>query len=251
MDARISTLCLALLAALSATKATALPVGSSITAGDIQLALSEHETSALPIDVQAVAEANCRPNEEAPHSPGNLAECRLKVSTHGTSQVVNLRNQATETILARPELLALQATGIHLGGEPVETSCGVWEVSLDLDTDESQPISPMALKPGSEDPGQGVFSTLLEMKVRLHLTNQTTGQEIDEPLVLGLGLSGPWSLASSDKSNRKELSGSNLRLRHSGKCFPVWLLQIPENLALFLSGHCSFCFEAPLAEDLP
>jgi hypothetical protein len=253
MGARISTLCLAILAALSATKANALPVGSSITAGEIQLALSEHATSALPIDIQAMAEANCRPTEETPQAPGNLAQCRLKVSTQGTSQVVQLWNPAMEPMVLSPELLALQATGIDLGGDPVETSCGIWEISLNLDTTESQPISPMALKPGSDEPGQGVFSTLLEMKVRLHLTNQTTGREIDEPLVLGLGLSGPWSLAPSDKSNRKDLSTSNLRLLHGvhEKCFPVWLLQIPENLAQFLSGNCSFCFKDLLADDSP
>ena len=227
MGARRSTLCLALLAALSATKANALPVGGSITAGEIQLVLSEHATSALPIDIQAMAEANCRTTGEA-QSPGNLALCRLKVSTQGTSHEVGLRNPAAEPMMLRPELLKLQATGIHLRGEPVETSCGVWEISLDLDTTESQPISPMALKPGSENPGQGVFSTLLEMKVRLRLTNETTGQEIDEPLVLGLGLSGPWSLAPSDKKNRKDLSRkdlstSNLRLLQSGyqRCYPL------------------------------
>jgi hypothetical protein len=249
MGPRISAFCLGLLAVLSATAATASPADSSITAGEIQLALSTLETSALPIDIQALAESKCTTGGTGWWWSGNLAQCRLTVVSVGDAHLFTFRVQDVPSLqTGHPDLAALQTTGMVLGGEPVETPCGVWEISLGLDTTDLQPMSPMALKPGPDDPAHGVFSTLLEMKVRLHLANQTTGQEIDEPLVLGLGLSGPWSLASSAKSKGKNLSESNLRLLHSAyeKCFPVWLLQVPENLAQFLSGNCRFCIEAPL-----
>jgi hypothetical protein len=239
MGIRRIRLCLALLAMLTAADATASTTGSNLSAGEVRLAFSPDKISALPIDVQALAEDSCGTTFL---KVGPLVQCRLKAEPAPSSEIKTEFQSGPPLCESEEgfELMQWRVTSLSIAGaQPVETSCGAWDVSLRLDTGEleatdPQPISPMALKPDADDPGRGTFAGVLEMRARLHLANRTTGQAVDHSLGLRLGLAGPWIL---DPTQGNLL----LLLGWRGQCFPVWVVTYSEELGRFLSGECQFC----------
>lgn len=236
MGTRTPALYLALLASLFAADAAASPTGSDPSVTDVQLAFSQSAASALPIDVQALAEVNCETSER----PAPLGQCRLvfPCSDCPPTKGIIINPGSDRVQREAPEIVQWQATVMNLVGEPVMTSCGSWEVSLSLDPDVPQPISSMILKPGAGNPERGLFSTVLEMNLRLHLANEATGQVVDHPLGLGIGLAGSWSLTASE--GLREAQGT-LDLILQEYCLPMSLLEYPAYLELYLSGECRFC----------
>jgi hypothetical protein len=231
MNPRIPALCLTLLVALSAAEASAASPDASPTAGEAQLALSPDKISALPLDVNALAENRCG----TPYEQVGLAKCRLTVGSSGP--VVTVR---------RPDepsgLTVWQPTAFEMKGAPVVTSCGVWEVSLSLDTTAPQPLSPLVLEPAAGDSTHGFLASVLAVRAHLHLVNLRTGQTFDDPLRLGLGLVGPWSLASPDGTT--DPATSSLRVFPDGQCGPVWLLESSALVGQFWYGDCGLCLKA-------
>lgn len=79
-------------------------------------------------------------------------------------------------------------------GSPVDTPCGRWDVSMELDPDPTaQPVSHLSLDPSGTDPAQGVFSGVVKLAVRYRFVNAAKGISREVPAVVPLELSGHWS----------------------------------------------------------
>ncbi len=242
MEIRRIVLCLALLAARSAGEAVAAPVASNATDGSIQLPLSVAAASALPIDVQTLIENLCDPTIH--QQINNLAQCRLPVPVPDDGSGSHVLRA---TLLLRPVQAPLpsqwQATAMALPSDPVVSPCGPWDVSVSVNATDAQPVSPLTLTPATEDPGSGLFASVLEIRAHLLLANEITGETMDYPMVLGLDMAGPWRLASADESEDLPPESSNLLLFADGKdhCSPVTVLEAADDLWPFVAGDCSIC----------
>jgi hypothetical protein len=141
---------------------------------------------------------------------------------------------------------------LDLQSAEVETSCGIWDATLTLDPDLPQPESPLAFEEDAEDPGHGVFAGVLEMSTVLHLTNRDTGQAVDFPLRLGLGMAGPWASAPPDVSPDPLLLFAGI---HDGipfpddTCIPVWVMESPEEVANLVAQGCRICWVPDLTSS--
>lgn len=241
MSIRLTALGVALFAALVASKATASSARPDVTPGEVQLVLSSDTVSTFPIDVQEWAETTCDPtglqlrNQPVCHltTPESKPVLRLAIQPGGPGQPVQW-----------------QIIGLNLSLAPVETSCGIWDVSLTLDPTNPQPATPVILTPASDDPGHGIFAGVLEMSTNLLLSNRDTGQIAAANLRLGLNLGGPWTLSSPESA-----AGSNLLLfaDHGGDggsselyhCNSMVVLTFDDALGKFVACDCSLCVQAP------
>jgi len=129
---------------------------------------------------------------------------------------------------------------------PIDTSCGPWDATVDLDPARSQPNSTMVLEELPEDPERGVFAGVLEMSTILHFVNRDTGQTADFTLRLGLGLAGPWVVTSpGDSPTAGDLlflaDRSGGELVASEQCGPVQVLESSDDLKGFEADECQIC----------
>ena len=76
----------------------------------------------------------------------------------------------------------------------VDTSCGRWSVSMELEPDATlQPVSFLSLDPSGTSPAQGVFAGVVKLAVRYHFVNSDKGGSREVAAVVPLELSGHWS----------------------------------------------------------
>ncbi|HZF08015.1 MAG TPA: hypothetical protein VFE33_04405 [Thermoanaerobaculia bacterium] len=240
MQPRLSALYVTLLVLLSAAQAGAATPDASPTAGEVHLALWPGRISALPLDTYALGEALCG----APIAQTGEAKCRLTIaaSSGGPSTTLELSDLSAS--------IAWQASALDMKGTPVSTSCGVWSVSLILDTTVPQLVSSLVLEPVPG--GGGLLASVLKVRIRLHLVNLSTGQVYDDSLLLGFALSGVYSLASSTSSTEAtDLPTSNLLVFPDGACESAWILEPSPFLKQFGSGTtCEVCLKAALPASL-
>jgi hypothetical protein len=226
MKPRIPTFCLTLLIVLSAGAAAS----GGPTSGKIPLTLLP--VSSLPLDVKGLAESLCGPSVLGP----GLAKCPLKVGGSITTTLGGYEETGIPSI---------KATDLSIEGTPVTSSCGTWSVSLSLDPAGPQLESVVVLAVAGGDPTHGLLASVLAVRVRLRLVNLRTGQVFDEVMRIGLGLAGPWSLASS--AGATDPAMSNLLPFPEGNCGPVWLLEASNRVKQFWSGDdCEVCLSTAL-----
>ena len=231
MDIHRPALAIAILAVLLAAAARASSDAVGITPGDVQLAISPDTVSTLPIDTQGLAETACRGTSGSPNVPG----CRMALDPGG--HWYHLISPWNRNLSWQPRETSFAST-------PVDSSCGTWDVSLQLGDADSQPASPLLVTPGPDDPGHGTFSGSLEMKGTVHLANRNTGKTADYPLSFGFELSGPWALTDPDPSETSDGAPvSNLDLLSDGAtyCVSPWATTNDPELAKHLARNCRMC----------
>jgi hypothetical protein len=249
MDTRKPVLCIALLASLFAAAAHAAsgagsgagsgPVSGAggLTSGDLNLAFSADPGSELPIDTSILANGHCWPPDSL---SGGIAKCRLIVGG-----VLN-------TTIAAPSpsstSLSWQAVAADHTAEPVVTACGTFDTSLRIAGTAAQTASSLLLTPDPQAPDHGTFASSLEMNAVVHLTNRTTGETFDHPLVLGFGLTGPWALAAAPLPGK-----SNLVLLSDGvdHCTQVWVSTDDPFLKVAVVQSCEICLHQDAPVILP
>jgi len=133
------------------------------------------------------------------------------------------------------------------GAEPLPSTCGRWDILLTLDPTLPQPVSPFIFEERPDNPERGLFAAVLKMNTNLHLENRETGQTVDIPLLLGLGLAGPWTLASpTGSATEKQLlllaDREADRLIPYEDCVPAKVLNDPRfDVEL---NDCRICLES-------
>lgn len=114
--------------------------------------------------------------------------------------------------------------------EAIVTPCGTWDARLTL-----------APSLSLEDPRHGI----LEIRARLDLTHQATGRTVDYPLVLELGLAGPWVPAAPGERRGTPPRRSEPALGSKGDeedCIPAWVFEADPELAIELQLEgCEAC----------
>jgi hypothetical protein len=185
---------MALLAVLAAAEATASDRAGS-TSGQVQLTLSPSVAAALNVDARALAEAHCGSIGEQ----SRTGECHLVVRPDGITA------QSAPSDKRSPRG-SWRVTGLELAADPVVTSCGVWDVSLRLDT--TGPQSALSTSAGS-----------FAVKARLHLANPATGEVADLPLL-------PRAFGDDP---------------YPDDCLPDWIVDYPDLLKKYQDMGCQVC----------
>lgn len=207
-----------------------------------QLIFSDLDASFVPFDIERL----CNPGLPVNQDNSRLSTCRLPVPNQPKIPVVTApigtvsREEDNRFPIAQWHVAELDEPLVFT---PVTTSCGVWDVSLSFDP--RQPSSPLLLKPDPNDPERGHIASVLEMNVHLHLVNQTTGQASDNPLVLGLGVAGPWALEAAEEPSNDPLGRAALSVPGSGSgCYPIWTVCDPADPEACAPQQCFWCFRA-------
>jgi hypothetical protein len=210
--------------------------------GELEIAVDPAAASFLPIDTTELAPRLCSglpPVDWAPPiSP--RGECDLSVSPPpGLSLFVD-----DIVALGGSWQVSLHPTGWEpwRGKTPVvTTSCGLWEVSMELDPDEPQPLSEVILKPSTANPAQGAFAGVLSLAVRFRFADPDTGTSLTVPSRLALELHGHWA-AVPEGTPGLEDSASNLLL-YAGS-FGGELLSMP-SCVTWRGSRCPLCLQPP------
>lgn len=230
MGFRSCCLGLAVLSALEACGASPAKAAPITVTGTAGFTLAPDRVSSIPLDLKEIPLCNFdRPG-------GYLVTCIAVVKPEDSDF------QATFTD-AGAVADALQLAS----AEPLSTPCGLWQVEVTLDPTRTQPLSPMVFDESSPDPGSGLFAGVLKMETNLHFTNLETGQTVDFPLPLGLGLAGPWTLAPAGTCEAGE-PARLLPLAQPGPaevlvfedCFPVWILG-RSTFTIAEDSNCQIC----------
>jgi hypothetical protein len=198
---------------------TAVPaVAAPFRGAEIDLVVSASGGSALPIDLAKVAAKVCdgsatsTPMDPDPFDP--MAKCTLTshnpgpnhgggslkilVSPKAASDKAAPEDAAPEGFLWRVSRLALEIS------KPIETPCGLWDASLDLDAERAQPDSRVVLQEVAGDPQSGVLAGVLAVDAVLHLSHRETGRTVDLAVPLAFDVAARWSLAAADGSDPEE-----------------------------------------------
>lgn len=109
--------------------------------------------------------------------------------------------------------VSVQPTGSSSwpANSPVDTPCGLWAVSMELDPGAAQPVSGLVLERSGSDPSQGVFASVVKLAVRYRFVNSAKGISYELPAVVPLELSGHWAAVPEDGPGLED-GASNLVL---------------------------------------
>lgn len=182
------SLCCLLALPLSAAADPSLP-----RAGTIEIALAPGVTSFLPIDTPELKELLCIGSSavyEGPISP--RGECDLTVKV--PSGMILEAGTSVSTASGWQVPVRFSALGPWKGSAPVDTPCGLWDVSVGLDPESEQPVSTLALTESAEIPGQGAFAGVIELAALYHFSHRTRGARLEVPTRLSLDLAGHWAI---------------------------------------------------------
>jgi hypothetical protein len=190
---KLSCLCLlGLLASpLAAQPGAATP--PVIQPGSLKVVLDPAAVSFLPIDSEELRASLCsgRPAVDNWGALTPRGECNVSVAPPpGIDLYVD-----GVTPDGSSSRIALHPGGSILwpGSAPVDTPCGLWDVSWVLEPDAAQPASELALETAGEGPAQGVFAGVVQLAVRYRFVNRTKGTSHELPAVVSLELSGHWA----------------------------------------------------------
>lgn len=189
---------LCLLSGLLATPILATPTAAggsapAVHAGTLSLDVAPGLPSFLPVDTGTLAATLCGGTPVSFQSSiGPRGECNLSVGPPPRIDLSAGEGRMADGALHVP--LVATASTAWQGSVLLSTPCGDWEVSLNLDPAQPQPVSELVLQPSAADPAQGVFAGELRLAVRYHFFNRTKGTTVEAPAVAPLELSGHWSL---------------------------------------------------------
>lgn len=182
--------------------------------GSLEIALDPDAVSVLPIDSGELRSGLCN-GLVLVDGVGTISprgECDLVVSP---PPGLGLYLEDTKALAGGSWRVSLQAesgkSGVWKASGSVSTSCGLWEVSMALDPDRTQPVSELALEPSAADPTQGVFAGALKLAVRYRFDNQGRVPDIELPATVSIDLSGHWMAIPEDGPSLGE-GASNLVL---------------------------------------
>jgi hypothetical protein len=193
---RIAFLILCLLAPplLAATSSTA-PL---VRAGRVEVDADPAALSFLPVDTGVLKDILCSgsPSVHDWDTVTPRGECDLSVSPPPRLGFFASDSRPGDGSLQ----VSLQPAGwdVWLGSAPVDTACGLWEVSMILDSGKEQPVSQLALAPSPIDPAQGVFAGEAQLAVRYRFVDRDLGTSLEIPAMLSLELSGHWAAVPAD-----------------------------------------------------
>jgi hypothetical protein len=186
----LTALCLGLLAPSLAAAATE-PAAPLVRPGSLQIALGAAGTSTLPLDSAALAYSLCNDllGEDGNGRISARGECDLSVGSPKMGWEVEwIEGQgASFAVWMRP------VSSERWKGKPLSTTCGLWDISLDLDP-KPQPLSRLALEASPvAGPVQGVFAGVMQLAVRFHFVLRDKGKAYELPAQLPLELKGHWA----------------------------------------------------------
>lgn len=166
--------------------------GPLVHAGMVEVDADVKALSFLPVDTGAVGAILC--SGDPLHDWGSVTprgECDLSVSPPRLGFAVD-DGKAGDG----PIRIPIHASGwdAWLGGSPVASECGLWDVSMALDPSREQPVSELALEPSPADPAQGTFAGEVRLGLLFRFTNRDLGTSLEIPVDLPLELSGHWTL---------------------------------------------------------
>lgn len=208
--------------------------------GSLKIAVDPAAVSFLPIDAETLKLNLCSglpPDDwDDPLSP--RAECDLSVSPPpGITLFVDaFAVGGNWRVSLKPE-----RSTAWKGSAPVATSCGLWDVSMGLDPDKTQPVSELALERSAADPAQGVFSGVVKLAVRYRFVNRDDDTSYELPTVVPLELSGHWAAVPADGPSLGA-TASNLVL-YAGVVDGVW--QSFTSCGTWGGTRCAACFNPP------
>ena len=211
-------------------------------AGTIGLSLAPGITSFLPIDTPALKADLCNGsivNYRGPISP--RGECDLTVKVPSGMGILDAE---TPEISARNGSwqvpVYFSTLGPWKGSAPVDTECGVWDVSVDLDPDSEQPVSTLVLTQSEDVPGQGAFAGVIELAARYRFANRTRGTRLEVPARLSLDLAGLWTTLPQGTSGLADTASniSLFTLGTQGRPFSA------PACGVWSDTHCAVCLTA-------
>lgn len=201
----------ACLLAFTLPAAAAEPAAPLLHPGTVRLALDAAGTSTLPLDSAALAYHLCNDILGDDDFGGISArgECDLSVG----SPKLDLEVQGIEYQISSLGVWLQPAGPQRWKGKPLSTSCGVWDIAMDLD--RKQPLSRLALEVSPvSGPAQGVFAGVVDLAVRFRFVLRDKGTLREVPAKLPLELKGHWAAVPADGSSGPKLpeGASNLVL---------------------------------------
>jgi hypothetical protein len=186
--------CLCLLGLLASPLAAQLGASPPvIRTGSLKVAIDPAAVSFLPIDSEELRARLCsgRPTVDHWGAITPRGECNVSVAPPPEFPL------EVDSAIARGSSIGVS---LHPGGgeiwlvsAPVDTPCGLWDLSLIVDPDSAQPASGLDLETSGESPAQGVFAGVVKLAVRYRFVNRTKGSSHELPAVVSLELSGHWA----------------------------------------------------------
>jgi len=200
---KLSCLCLlGLLASPLAAQPGAVP--PVLQTGSLKVALDPAAASFLPIDSEELRARLCsgRPTVDPWGALTPRGECNVSVAPPPDIPLY------VDSVFSRGSSLqvSLHPGGAEIwrGSAPVDTPCGLWDLSLIVEPDATQPASELDLETSGvtsgESPAQGVFAGVVALAVRYRFVNRTKGAFFELPAVVSLELSGHWAAAPAGTS---------------------------------------------------
>lgn len=187
------------------------PTAPLIHAGILEVTGDPSTVSYLPLDASLLKDKLC--SGDSPSHWGTLSprgECDLTVSPprlgfFGDDSTV-LAGSVVGSIHVSLQAASSDAWTVSA---PFSTGCGLWDISMVLDSSQEQPASDLALQPSPADPAQGVFAGVAQLAVRFRFVNRDHGTTLELPATIPLELSGHWA---ADPSAQPGSEASNLLL---------------------------------------
>jgi hypothetical protein len=168
-----------------------------IRTGSLKVAIDPAAVSFLPIDREEVGARLCsgRPPIGDWGTLTPRGECNVSVAPPPDIPLY------VDSVFPRGSSLqvSLHPGGAEIwrGSTPVDTPCGLWDLSLIVDPDGAQPASELDLETSGgiseESPAQGVFAGVMKLAVHYRFVNRTKGGSYELPAVVSLELSGHWA----------------------------------------------------------
>jgi hypothetical protein len=223
--------------------AATAPSVPDLRPGSLEIAFDPAAVSVLPVDAEALSQNLCNGLIEVDGFGGisPTGECVLTVSTPGGMVLetggMELHGESLKVAVQPLSSLPWQVKA------PLLTSCGLWDISLDLDPKQAQPVSRLALEPASiAEPVQGVFAGVVKLAVRFRFVSRDKGTAIELPATIPLELSGHWAALPKDGPSLGE-DASNLVL-FAGVVGGQWA-NFP-NCVTWVGTHCRLCLRTNL-----
>lgn len=197
---------------------------SLLRAGTIEFTLDPGAISFLPIDTPALKEILCTGfsiNYLGPISP--RGECDLTVQVPSGVNVLSADTPRHAGSGHWQVPIHFSALGPWQGSAPVDTACGLWDVSLVLDPDSDQPVSTLVLTASAETPAQGTFASVIDLAALYRFVHRTDDTLLEVPARLSLDLAGQWATLPPGTPGLAD-SASNIALfvrGVQGKRFPA------------------------------